>query len=50
MRQFSFELKKCPKCGRIMMDDWVLSGRKWQVVWHCLCGHTETEEGNGKQS
>ncbi len=48
MREFSFELKKCPKCGRFMVDESVKSGQRWQIIWHCLCGHVEKEEGNGK--
>lgn len=39
------KMKRCPKCGRIMMDERIKSGRNWQVVWHCLCGHEEVENG-----
>jgi len=36
-------MKKCPKCGRIMIDEKLKSGHKWQTIWHCLCGHSEVE-------
>lgn len=36
-------MKKCPKCGRLMVDEKMKSGRKWQIVWHCLCGHSEVD-------
>ena len=38
------ELKKCPKCGRIMMDERIRTGRGWQVIWRCPCGHKEVEK------
>lgn len=38
------ELKKCPKCGRFMVDERIKTGKKWQIVWHCLCGHEEVEK------
>ena len=37
-------LKKCPKCGRFMVDEHVKSGRNWQIIWHCLCGYQEVEK------
>lgn len=39
------KMKRCPKCGRIMMDERVKTGRNWQVIWHCLCGFKEVENG-----
>lgn len=39
-----FELKKCPKCGRFLMDDSTrLQGGKWKIRWWCLCGYQEEE-------
>lgn len=35
------KMKRCPKCGRIMMNEQIKSGRRWQVIWHCICGHDE---------
>lgn len=36
-------MKHCPKCKRIMVEEIIKSGRKWQIVWHCLCGHSEVD-------
>lgn len=38
------ELKKCPKCGRFMIDESIKTGRKWQIIWHCLCGYKAVEK------
>lgn len=44
MSRYIFDLKKCPKCGRFMMDDSVhIQGDKWKIRWRCLCGHVEEE-------
>ena len=40
-------MKHCPKCNRIMIDERVKSGHNWQIIWHCLCGHTEIENPKG---
>lgn len=45
MSRYIFELKKCPKCGRFMMDDSVhVQGDKWKIRWYCLCGYQVEEE------
>ena len=43
-------IKHCPKCNRIMIDERVKSGRNWQIIWHCLCGHTEIENPKGESN
>lgn len=44
MARYIFELKKCPKCGRLMMDYSVhIHGNRWKIKWYCLCGYQEEE-------
>ena len=41
---YTNELKYCPKCGRIMIDETIKSVGGYIIRWHCLCGHMEEEE------
>lgn len=42
------DLKRCPKCRRFMVDEHIKTGRNWQTIWHCLCGHTEVDRNENK--
>lgn len=37
------ELKYCPKCKRLMVDETIRSAGGYIIRWHCLCGHMEEE-------
>lgn len=46
MNHYIFELKKCPKCGRFMMDENIKTADGWIIRWYCLCGYQEDERRN----
>ena len=44
MSRYIFDLKKCPKCGRFMMDDSMRIQGGWKIRWYCLCGYQMEED------